>query len=267
MSFTGNPIFIGGSMKSGTSLLRTLISSHENIFGGLETHWFDKDFRANWQDKQSKRQTCMREFFEVSAEQQQNLIVCSKDSFDYFNNFMNFCTEKEGKSRWVEKTPANISHVQTILEYWPNAKIINCVRDCRDVYASWKRVGKESLPFFIDYMIKLTETLGENIHVKSSNYSYVLYEELVRNRHVQLEGLFNFIEEDYEQEIGNYKGDETVYEKVLKVTGKVSTTGKALIKPINDSGVQQYKGILTLEEIKVIEQELYSYMSKFSYLN
>ncbi|MDB4513391.1 sulfotransferase [Akkermansiaceae bacterium] len=267
MSFTGSPIFIGGSMKSGTSLLRTLISSHENIFGGLETHWFSENFRANWQDQESKRQIWMRQFFDVSAAQQEALIARSNNSHDFFNNFMNFCTIQAGKSRWVEKTPANISHVETILKYWPNAKIINCVRDCRDVYASWKRVGKESLPFFIDYMNNLTEALGEKIHIKSPSYSFVLYEELVQNKHVQLEGLFSFLNENYSKEIGDYQGDETVYDKVLKVTGKVSTTGESLSKPINDAGVQQYKDILTQEEIKVIERELYTYLSKFSYLN
>lgn len=45
-----SPIFIGGQMKSGTTLVRALLSQHPNIFGGLETHWFDLPSKVDIND-------------------------------------------------------------------------------------------------------------------------------------------------------------------------------------------------------------------------
>ncbi|MDZ7696604.1 MAG: sulfotransferase [Deltaproteobacteria bacterium] len=48
-NFFISPIFIGGLYKSGTSLLRAMLSQHSSIVGGLETFWFDLDFSGKTQ--------------------------------------------------------------------------------------------------------------------------------------------------------------------------------------------------------------------------
>ncbi len=42
----------------------------------------------------------------------------------------------QGKSRWGDKTPYYALHLDTLLEWWPDARIIHLVRDGRDVALS-----------------------------------------------------------------------------------------------------------------------------------
>jgi Sulfotransferase family len=44
--------------------------------------------------------------------------------------------EREGKSRWADKTPAYIGHVDRLAETWPEARFVVLVRDGRDVALS-----------------------------------------------------------------------------------------------------------------------------------
>ena len=62
------PIFIGGLMKSGTSLLRVLLGQHHELYAGFETHWFDDDIRTNWHQPDSRRMGFLRDFFEIDAD-------------------------------------------------------------------------------------------------------------------------------------------------------------------------------------------------------
>ncbi|MBT5190889.1 MAG: hypothetical protein HOM07_00975, partial [Rhodospirillaceae bacterium] len=65
-----SPIFIGGLMRSGTTLFRAMLSQHSAIASGLETHWFDID----WPNQQARGGEPLREylhrigdFFEIAA--------------------------------------------------------------------------------------------------------------------------------------------------------------------------------------------------------
>lgn len=264
--FDNIPLFIGGSMKSGTTLLRKLIANHPNIFGGFETHWFSAEFQDTWDQPNSKRQVWLREFFEISIKEYHDIASISENGLSFFNHFMNYCTTRSQKNRWVEKTPGNISHIALIRSHWPKGKIINSVRDCRDIYASWKKINKKDLHFFIDYFKQINESVGETLFIRTEYYMPVIYEHLVDTPHKILQDVFEFIEEPYFEEIGNFTGDKNEYQKILKTTGKSSTTAISLSKPINKTSVGQYNEVLTLEETKTLETEFEDYLTSFGYL-
>lgn len=264
--FDNAPIFIGGSMKSGTTLLRRLIASHPNIFGGFETHWFSAEFLETWDQPESKRQVWLREFFEISIEEYNDIAIGSENAISFFNHFMEYCTARSHKNRWVEKTPGNISHIALIQSYWPKAKIINSVRDCRDVYASWKKISKKNIHFFIDYLKQINDSVGDILYSRTENYMPVIYEDLVDSPHTVLQEVFDFIQETYYEKIGAFTGDKSEYRKILETTGKASTTAISLSRPINNSSIGQYKAILTSEEIKVLETQFEDYLSGFGYI-
>ena len=261
-----NPLFIGGSMKSGTTLLRTMLSYHPNIFGGMETHWFTKEFLENWDNEDSIILKKLCDFYNVTNVEINQIIEISGHSVEFINNFLGYCTLKSGKKRWVEKTPGNLGKIDEIYNNWRDAKFINCIRDCRDIYASWKKINKLNINLFIDYFLDLISLKGDTINEKTDNYYFIKYEDLIKDRHNELVNLFNFISEEYQKDIGDFKGDNTVYNKVLNVVGKVSTTGVSLSKPLNDSGVGQYHEVLSRTEVRIIEKELSDYLTRFNYL-
>jgi hypothetical protein len=43
---------------------------------------------------------------------------------------------REGKTRWADKTPAYIGHIDRLAEIWPDARFVHLIRDGRDVALS-----------------------------------------------------------------------------------------------------------------------------------
>lgn len=256
-----NPIFIGGLMKSGTSLLRKLLSNHPNIFGGLETHWFVPEILESWKDSNLKRQIWLRKFYDVSEEEYERIKSESNSGIDFFNRFMWFCTDRSGKKRWVEKTPDNILHIELIKGYWPDAKIIHVVRDYRDIYASWKINRSETLKEFIDHVHLIMNSIKGLTNKRTDTYFEVDYNRLVTTIHGTMRGVLDYLGEPWIDSIADYHGDDWEHHKVFEVTGKKSATTKSLSKPIFTSSIGQWQKILSTEELKIIKQELGQYMS------
>ena len=252
MSLSKSPIFIGGLMKSGTSLLRKLLTLHPNIFGGLETHWYSDEFINHYKDGNSVRQKWLLDFFDVTNEEVAPLRKASVNGFEFFDLFMNYCTKRDGKMRWVEKTPDNVFHIQTIWQNWPNAKIIILKRDFKDVYASWKKNKKRSFEFFLNQAteyLQIIETYNNH-----ENFMTINYESLVNDTKFALNEVLEFIGEPYKERLENYQGDLTDYNKVLEITGKVSPTTISLSKPIFSSSIGQWKEILSSAEEAVLNR-------------
>ncbi len=255
-----SPIFIGGLMKSGTSLLRKLISNHPNIYGGLETHWFVDDILKNWQNSMSNRQIWLRKFYDVSDSEFEVIKQKSVSGADFFNNFMTFCTQRANKKRWVEKTPDNILNMALIFEIWPDAKFIHVVRDYRDVFSSWKVNRDETLSEFIDKVLLINSKAEKKFGRKTNNYCEIDYYDLICATQQSLKTILEFLNEDWIEGLENYQGDNWDHEKVLEVTGKKSRTTQALAKPIFKSSIGQWKKVLSKEETQTIEKELHEKM-------
>jgi len=257
------PIFIGGLMKSGTSLYRKLISSHISIFGGLETHWFCKEFTMNWQDTNAKRTKWLMDFYDVNLKTYRQIALSASDPYDFIDKFLIYCTKRAGKKRFIEKTPDNILHLDLIWKQWPDAKVIHVLREPKDVYSSWKRNNKRSINYFLDKANNILQ------HVKAngshSGLLNISYEELINDQQETLKKVFSFLNEKYYPELAIYEGDDSDFKKVLEVTGKKSATTLSLAKPIFSDSIGQWERILTIEEKTVIEEKLKEYISYFGH--
>lgn len=251
-----SPIFIGGLMKSGTSLLRVLLARHPNIFGGLETHWFSSDILQNWRDSNLSRNKLLRDFYEVPEDIYKNLQDSAADGIDFFSRFMEYCTRRAEKQRWVEKTPDNILQLPLIQQTWPSAKFIHVVRDYRDVYASWKKNQKRDLSFFLEQVHRVMAVVGDLVGSRTDFYMEIDYQDLVLDTTNTLRDILEHIDEPWVKGIDSYTGDSQVYEKVLNVVKKSSSTALSLKKPIFSTSIGQWKKILSPEEVLAIETNL-----------
>lgn len=260
---TFSPIFVGGQMKSGTTMVRALLGQHPNIFGGLETHWFD----INFQERKEKDKALQKleGLFNLSSSEI-NLIMSKKnlDNKEFLSIFMNYVTKRANKIRWVEKTPGNIFHLQDILVGWPTAKFIHVIRDWRDTYASWKKSNKKSIQDFIHYSQKALEIYDEN---KNENTYIVQYEKLVLDRYQTLQNLFDFLSEDLREECLQLNTQNSRYEyaTVSSVTGKKSSTLISTQSAINSDKIGVYKKVLNKQEIELIEDKFSIYFERFGY--
>lgn len=253
------PIFIGGLFKSGTSLLRAMLGQHSAIASGLETYWFD----LNWKSKDDEfweRINLLSKFYEADENETHNLVDESENVAQFLNNFLTKYTVRLSCQRWVEKTPGNIKHLDRIFQYWPDAKVIHIIRDPRDVFASLREAKKwDSLDKYValwcDFFQKAERFKAEN-RSKNEQIMEVRYEDLVLDSVTTMKSVLKFIGEPWEDAVAQFMGKNEDYEKVLKYVGKASTTLDRLRSPLTKSRVGIWKMVLKKEELKELENQI-----------
>jgi hypothetical protein len=252
-SFAVSPIFMSGMMRSGTSLLRTILGKHPSIFAGLETHWFSEEFQTRWDDPTEKRMRWTRELFDIDEHMWRELISSAVDATDFLARMMAYCTKRVGKSRWAEKTPDNILHVRAIWEKWPTSPILHIRRDPRDCFASWKLQKNAQFEAFEAQWRAHEHALTQLTQDQSAKVLHLQYEDLIEQTATTLQKVCDFIDERFAPDMVAYEGDSTDLERVLRVTGKHSTTAEALARPIFSSSIGRWKRDLSAEEVSRIE--------------
>jgi hypothetical protein len=243
-------------MKSGTSLLRVLVGNHPHIFSGYETHWFSPEIQLNWRDGSAKRLIWLRELYEIPPKEFQLLQQNSSSGLEFISAFMEYCTRREGKRRWAEKTPDNILHLETIWNQWPQAQVLHVRRDFRDIYASWKKNRKASLAEFLDRAKTTYRRLDRLLGHSTDNYLEVNYERLVQQPGPAMREVLEFLNEPWVEGMDRNPGDNQEYERVRQVVGVESATALALKRPIFSDSVGQWRRILNKEEVAAIDEHL-----------
>ncbi len=269
MAIAKQPVFIGGLYRSGTSLLRAMLGKHPNIFGGLETFWFDliydvndklDNIERNWDATRKEpidsHVTRLAEFYELDYSMVLSMAHSCSCGEEFLDEFMHLCASKRGKERWVEKTPANVLHVDRIFAYWPDAVFLHMVRDPRDVYASMKEAGKWADPRqFAELWMHFIGTFDLMRGKHADKIHEVHYEYLVKDATVVTSKLLTIIKEPWDIAVAMFDGQKDEFEKVYKYTGKASTTLKRLRQPICSNRISIWREHAGLkEDLKVVEK-------------
>lgn len=182
------PIFIIGSPRSGTTLLRLILDSHPNISCGPETHFLvdlSKIVNARWEQVEA--------FGFDKAYWHQKIA-------SFFDSFQTEYAQKRGKQRWAEKTPKYTTMLGFINELFPDSQMIHIIRDGRDVVTSHRdrwgyKVAMRSINDWKRYVTLATE-FGKKM--PSDRYIEVRYEDLVTQPEDILHGLFDYLGEPWD---------------------------------------------------------------------
>ena len=177
VKITGEPIFIVGCGHSGTSLLLVVLGAHSKIFA--VPHESRIAAHSSWRFLAAMRR---------------------------FNRW----AIAHGKTRWVEKTPKHILHIDNILKHRPKARILLIIRDGRDVACSLqKRHG--SLEFGIRQWVQ-RNTEGKK-YWNHPNVHVLKYESLISNFEETMRAVLAFVGEAYEPGIKDYHKSPQKIEK------------------------------------------------------
>lgn len=142
------PIFIVGVPRSGTTLLAAMLNAHPRIAISPETFFLewalrlphadlsrDADFGDFWRDY--TRSGPFAHLRLDGEELRQRFRRCDSHTFaDLLAVILEGYAESRGKPRCGEKTPRHYLYVDTILEWFPGARVVFVVRDPRAVAAS-----------------------------------------------------------------------------------------------------------------------------------
>ena len=155
-----SPIFIVGAPRSGTTLTAKILGRHPAIFMPGETHFFDDIYsRRNDLGSPDTRKGSINiasELFSLygrynEPRDQQRLASLvtvpelaeqihahCKDYEEIFSLFMTLQMRAQSRHIWGNNAPRDIFSIDDISNFYPNAKIIVCVRDPRDFLGSYK---------------------------------------------------------------------------------------------------------------------------------
>ena len=232
------PIFIVGTPRSGTTLTAKILGKHSRVFMPGETHFFDDIY--SHKDKEnlfSKEELAgvsehlfdlygryyepddqqrIEDMFSSADDLQEGMSGCSSYA-DAFSRFMCLQMEYENKNRWGNNAPRDIFCIDDILAFYPDAKIIVCVRDVRAFLLSYKGKWKVTGDAHVERLKKLYHPVITSLLWKASmkllpalkekvptgNLAIVKYEDLVTAPDETIRRVCDVIEENFEPEMLN----------------------------------------------------------------
>lgn len=204
-----NMVFIIGSGRSGTTWLHLMLGSHPLIATGQESQLFNNYFASlvnQWKTEINYPKTDELRFHGISSYLKETEFYQLLQQFAR-GVFEKIFTEKPQATYFLEKSPNNSHHIDTIHRCFPNAKFIHVIRDGRDVAASIMAAKKSWGKYWafnsveeaiLDWKIALESALEAKKFTK--HYLEVRYEDLLTNGVSELEKLFQFLEISVSQE-------------------------------------------------------------------
>lgn len=254
------PIFIGGLMRSGTTLLRAMLGQHQAIASGLETHWFDIDVTAGkgrGNESLEDHLKRMASYFNLDPTATIHAIGQVENAEELLDRFMSEFARKSGKPRWAEKTTGNVRYMDRILRHWPDARILHIIRDPKDVFASFKRSERYGGP--ADYGALWCDFFADTERFKADpNIGPALmtlrYEQLVHAPETTMRKVLEFVGEAWNPSVAQFEGKPEEHQRVKALTGHVSSTLLELSKPLSQSRIGLWSDVLSEAEIDVARQ-------------
>ncbi len=178
--FTDSPIIIGGCARTGTSLLVSILAAHSKIFAfPAETGVF-----SNWQ---------------YNGNSNDDSPAYVPERMDRLHRYILSHPIPKSVTRWCEKTPSNVRHIDKILAYFDNkVKFIHLIRDGRDVLTS--RHPENPDDYWVSPERWIADTRAGIAFKDNSQVLTLKYEDLVKNHRHSLQTICEFLNEEFNPE-------------------------------------------------------------------
>jgi len=162
-----------------------------------------------------------------------------------------FLTENaigERKSRWLDKTPYYILHMETLVTMFPDAQFIHIIRDGRDCAVSMM-ARKNDLRIYNVYQaayiwnryVSSGQNSGKEFGPKK--YFELSYEKLVTDPKPVIKKLCQFLQEEYSEDIINFKKSRDHKSKT-----------PLLSQPLQNNNTQKWQIKLSKNQIRIFEK-------------
>jgi len=268
------PIFVLGSQRSGTTMLRLMLNNHSRIAipheSGFITSLFHKLDRFGDLSERGAVERLLEAVAKNPHVARGKLIVDREDVLarpiadyrDFVAAVFQSYAEHTGKPRWGDKTPSYTEEIDVIRRIFPDAKILHIVRDGRDVVVSHKGLSWASgnyLKLVADWRWKVTiaHKVGS---VLGDDFLELRYEDLVRQPEATLRRICDFVGEAYEPEMLNYSetaGDVVPSESLV--------WHRNSIRPPDPSQLDKWKTALSKAERILFEEIAGDALELFGY--
>jgi len=274
-----SPIILLASERSGTNLLRAILSSHPDIASPPPTGIMDilPSLVSNYlpfceprhldiliEDVIALAMTHMNPW-DIPLSQKRLLEMIDQPSlWSIFGAMNSLYAESKGCSHWFSKEPGLFRHIYEIALHFPNVKFVYMVRDGRDVVASMLKGGlhannilEAAQRWSSEQKICLMALSDPLIKEKCF---LIKYEELVQHPDRVISSLMRFLAlEFHPDQLRYYERQE------IKKHARSSSFWREVSKPIKPDNSGKYKSILSRREIEIFESISISQMRLLNY--
>ena len=283
-------IFIVGSSRSGTTMMGRILGNHAHIFTFKELHFFGTIWTNNSNQALNReeqinllsRLLCIQvngvfHQQDTSSFNEKAIVLLADKNIcnplNIYELFLGAMTNEKKSTISCEQTPKNMYYLDEILAFFPQAKVINMVRDQRDVLLSqknkWRRkfLGASNIPFYeairsyINYHPILTSKVWNSSleyslrYVDNERVKMVKLEEVLERPMLVVKDICNFLEIDFSKEMLN-----------VPLVGSSTNKDNKQSFLIDSSKKEQWKkGGLNSAEIYLSQFVSHKMMVRFSY--
>lgn len=193
-------LFIGGTPRSGTTLVRRILDRHPSLCCGPETSILLPG---------GMRIDQVASAYRWPAAELRELMAASPSQGAFVDAFAARYRAQRVRPRWADKTPLNVLCFDWALERFPQARVVHVVRDGRDVVCSMRQhpdrrwVGgeevKELRPQSVEaYTRRWVRDTQAGIGKRGdARYLEVRYEDLVADPERVMRGLVEALDEPW----------------------------------------------------------------------
>ena len=276
------PLFIVGCSRSGTTLLRLmltqhpqlhippesefLLSLHENTshYGDLtEPHqrWF---LIRDLQTTEVSMGAYAFPIFDLSVYEAETALAdqAPTDFAGAADALFRTSARKHGKQRWGDKTPHYVRHIEWLSEAFPESQFVHMIRDGRDVARSRVQAG------FTVSMRRSARHWKEEVQkgrragrrLPAHRYRELFYEHLVRNPESVLRDLCGWLDLEFTEALFAFdeSGDASVPDEHAHLHEKLNA-------PVDSSRAHAWKGSLRSREVADVEAEAGDLLQELGY--
>lgn len=224
-------VFIVGNSRSGTTMLSRIVGRHPDIFTFHETHFFEQLWQPTLEPEPWSRQRATKVLERLLHHQRDGYFAKPRQGAHreeareilrgleepylptgVYGRFLEHESRLHAKTIPCDHTPRNLFYLDEILDAFPSAKVLNPIRDPRDVLLSqkrkWKRrslgatniPAREAVRAWANYhpiTMSLIWRRGVEVsrrHQADSRVKTFRYEDLVHDPAQMVRGLCEFLE-------------------------------------------------------------------------
>ena len=210
------PIFVIGAARSGTTLLRFMLSSHPRIYIPGQANFVPRLFQRH-PTSTMRRSVALRNLGIIRGYKQfsrgwkgpwpngPNFVdrLPSLTPQAFLDALYSEYAGQNGAQRWGDKSQTYISYVDLLAAIFPTAQFVHIIRDGRDVALSLFRYYRKDR-FYVDLYFsartwkqRLLEARAAAKKLPPSQYYELRYERLTLDPEGELKKLCSFLGEDY----------------------------------------------------------------------
>jgi len=201
------PIFVGGTGRSGTTLLRVILNSHPHIYSGGEIKIVEYVVDL-WKKMKSVFSPSLSGY-QIDDE------FIDKQFKTFLSSFFSRVLEGSRKNRIAEKTPGNLLLMGPLKQVFDDAKFIHVIRDGRDVACSlvtmdwgdplsgqrlWytENIGSAAR-YWKQTIMEIRKQQREHLNI--SDYLEIRYEKLVSDLRQTVDQVLTFLNEPWSDNV------------------------------------------------------------------